>query len=115
MVQLAMQEAEIKQAQLRRETERRREFEEAVARKLKRKEEKLKEKEIYLGYRKQLEEHCEELKTLNQLIEKEGERLSRAREERGKKIQEYDEKVATKRILGGSLRIRRSEGIKNWI
>lgn len=115
LVQLALQEAEIKQAQLRRETERRREFEEAAARKLKRKQEKLKEKEVYLGYRKMLEERCEELKTLNQMIEKENERLSRARDEREKKIQEYDEKVATRRILGGSLRARRPEGIKCWI
>jgi hypothetical protein len=70
LVQLAIQEGEIKAAQQHREAERNREIEEAALRRMKRREEKLKEKETYLQYRRMLESRTEELKEVNRKIEK---------------------------------------------
>ncbi|KAG8803185.1 hypothetical protein FRC17_006230, partial [Serendipita sp. 399] len=140
LVQLAIQEAEIKTAQLRREAERVRELEEAAKRRLKRKEEKRKEKEVYLGYRRLLEERSEQLKEINARIEKENEALMRVREEREKQKKQKEvegkgmEGAATavergglvrddavlkrrreKAVFGGSVRIASvRDGIKCW-
>lgn len=120
LVQLAIQESEIKSAQLRREAERNREIEEAALRRMKRREEKVKEKQTYLGYRKLLEERSEELKDLNQRIAAENERLLAARQERDRKALEKSQKVviSLKNAQGGSLRIptaRRGDRTKCWI
>ncbi|KAG8764978.1 hypothetical protein FRC15_007296, partial [Serendipita sp. 397] len=136
LVQIAIQEAEIKTAQLRREAERIRELEEAAVRRLKRREEKQKEKEVYSGYRRLLEERSEQLKAINEQIERENEGLMKVREEREKQRKEEenagarggaekersvrDDAVLKRRrekvVFGGSVRIASvRDGIKCWI
>jgi hypothetical protein len=119
LVQLAIQESEIKSAQLRREAERNREIEEAAMRRMKRREEKMREKQTYLGFRKLLEERSEELMELNQKIASENERLLAARQERDKKNLERTQKTLPLRIgLGGSVRMtsaRQGDKTKCWI
>lgn len=120
LVQLAIQESEIKSAQLRREAERNREIEEAALRRMKRREEKLREKQTYLGFRKLLEERSEELMELNQKIAVENERLRAARQERDVKSLQKAQKapVPLKIVPGGSLRmntVRQGDRNKCWI
>ncbi|KAG8849214.1 hypothetical protein FRB91_010162 [Serendipita sp. 411] len=136
LVQIAIQEAEIKTAQLRREAERIRELEEAAVRRSKRREEKQKEKEVYSGYRRLLEERSEQLKAINEQIERENEGLMKVRAEREKQRKEEenagarggaekersvrDDAVLKRRrekvVFGGSVRIASvRDGIKCWI
>lgn len=120
LVQLAIQESEIRSAQLRREAERNREIEEAALRRMKRREEKIREKQTYLGFRKLLEDRSEELKGLNQKIAAENERLLAARQERDLKNLEKTQKgvFSLKPGFGGSIKmmsVRKGDGIKRWI
>lgn len=119
-MQLAIQESEIKTAQLRREAERNREIEEAAVRRMKRREEKMREKQTYLAFRKLLEERSEELMDLNQRIASENERLLAARQERDKKNLDNTQKGTLPLRIGleGSVRmttVRQGSRIKCWI
>jgi hypothetical protein len=118
LVQLAIQESEIKSAQLRREAERNREIEEAAIRRMKRREEKMREKQTYLGFRKLLEERSEELMELNQRIASENERLLAARQERDKNLERTQKTLPLRIGLGGSVRmtsVRQGDKTKCWI
>lgn len=119
LVQLAIQESEIKSAQLRREAERNREIEEAAMRRMKRREEKIREKQVYFGFRKLLEETSGELVELNRRIAAENERLLAVRQEREEK--NARKQKATLPLGTGPGRsvtmtsVRRRDGIKCWI
>jgi hypothetical protein len=109
LVQLAIQEAEIKTAQARREAERNREIEEAALRRLKRREEKLRERKTYDKLRTTLENRSKELKELGEELEKEMKKLISAREERDRRNLETAEKGIA-RIKMSSVRVK--EGLK---
>lgn len=110
LVQLAIQEAEIKTAQARREAERNREIEEAALRRLKRREEKLRERKTYDKLRATLENRSKELKEIGEELEKEMKKLISVREERDRRNLERAEKGIA-RIKMGSVRVK--EGL-NW-
>lgn len=111
LVQLAIQEAEIKAAQARREAERNREIEEAALRRLKRREEKLRERKAYDQLRTTLENRSKELKVISDELEKEVKKLTSVREERDKRNVERAERGLAK-LKMGSVKVR---GAIDWM